>query len=55
VQAVSDWLVAAEITSGAIFRRLHRSDRVGGSRLSAQSVALVIKELAARVRLDPAR
>jgi site-specific recombinase XerD len=55
VQAVSDWLVAGQITSGAIFRRLHRADRVGGSRLSAQSVALVIKQLAARVGLDPAR
>jgi hypothetical protein len=55
VQAVSDWLVAADITSGAVFRGMHRGDAVGQSRLTAQSVALVIKDLAARVGLDPAR
>ncbi len=55
VQAVSDWMAAASITSGAIFRRLHRGDVVGASRLTPQSVALVIKELAARVGLEAGR
>jgi len=55
VQAVLDWLVVAEITSGALFRRLHRGDTVGSTRLTAQSVALVIKDLALRAGLDPAR
>ena len=55
VQAVSDWMVAAEITTGAIFRRLHRGDKVAASRLTSQSVALVIKEIAAKVGLDAAR
>jgi integrase len=55
VQAVSDWMVAAAISSGAVFRRLHRGDTVGTSRLTAQSVALVIKELATKVGLDPSR
>jgi site-specific recombinase XerD len=55
VQAVWDWLVAAEISAGAIFRRLHRGDAVGLSRLTPPSVALIVKALAAKVDLDPAR
>jgi site-specific recombinase XerD len=55
VQAVADWLVAADISSGAVFRRVHRGDTVGRSRLSDQSVALIIKNLAARTGLDRAR
>jgi integrase len=55
VQAVLDWLLVAGIATGPVFRRLHRGDRVGRSRLSPQSVALIIKELATKVGLDPAR
>ena len=55
VQAVLDWLVVAEITTGALFRRMHRGDTVGRARLTDQSVALVIKRLALRAGLDPAR
>ena len=55
VQAVADWLVAAAITAGPIFRRLHRGDAVGTSRLTDQSVALVLKALAGKVGLDPSR
>jgi site-specific recombinase XerD len=55
VRAVLDWLEVAEIRTGAIFRRMHRGDTVGASRLTDQSVALVIKALAQRVGLDPAR
>lgn len=55
VQAVFDWQVVAGITTGPLFRRLHRGDRVGTSRLTAQSVALIIKRLAAQVGLDAER
>ena len=55
VQSVSDWLVAAAITQGPVFRRLHRGDTVAASRLSPQSVALIIKELASKVELEPSR
>jgi integrase len=55
VQAVTDWLVAAGITTGAVFKRMQRGDVVGGARLTGQSVALVIKALALKVGLDPAR
>jgi site-specific recombinase XerD len=55
VQAIDDWLIAADITSGAVFRRMHRGDTVSQARLTAQSVALVIKELALEAGLDPTR
>ena len=48
VQALNDWLTVAEIERGALFRRMFRGDKVGSSRLSAQSVALVVKEYASR-------
>ncbi len=52
VQALKDWLTVAEIERGALFRRMFRGDKVGSSRLSAQSVALVVKEYASRAGLD---
>jgi integrase len=55
VQAVNEWLTMAEVTSGALFRRMFRNDVVGAQRLSAQSVALIIKSYAARVGLDHKR
>ena len=55
VRAVLDWLVVAAISSGPVFRRVKRGDTIGESRLTAQSVALIIKALAAKVELDPAR
>ena len=55
VQAVSDWLVAAEIQQGAVFRRFHRGDVVSKTRLSGQSVALLIKELALKAGFAPGR
>ena len=55
VQAVLDWQVVAGIMTGPLFRRLHRGDRVGTSRLTAQSVALIVKRLAAQVGLEAER
>jgi integrase len=55
VKAVLDWLQVAEIRTGAVFRRMHRGDTLGTSRLTDQSIALVIKSLAVRVGLDPTR
>jgi hypothetical protein len=55
VQAVSDWLVAAEISTGPVFRSMHRGDTVGAARLTAQSVALIVKALAAKVGLEASR
>jgi len=55
VRAVTDWIVVAGITQGPVFRPLHRGDNVGRSRLSAPSVALVVKELAGKAGLDAGR
>ena len=55
VQAVLDWQLAAGITTGPLFRRLNGGDRVGRSRLTAQSVALIIKRLAPKAGLDAER
>ena len=53
VQAVRDWLTAAEIHQGAVFRRFHRGDALSKTRLTGQSVALPIKELALKAGLSP--
>ena len=55
VQALQDWLTVAEIERGALFRRMYRSDKVGKNRLSAQSVAMVIKDYAHKAGLDSSR
>jgi site-specific recombinase XerD len=55
VQAVLDWLVDAAITDGAVFRSMHRGDSVGLSRLTPQSVALIIKSLAVKAGFDAGR
>lgn len=55
VQALAEWLEKAGIMSGALFRRMQRGDVVGVDRLNSQSVALVIKQLASQVGLDPTR
>jgi hypothetical protein len=55
VRAVLDWQTVAQISAGPLFRRLHRGGHVGRSRLTAQSVALIIKELAGKVDLDAAQ
>lgn len=52
VQALQDWLTVAEIEKDAVFRRMFVHDTVGKQRLSAQSVALVVKEHARRAGLD---
>lgn len=54
VQALKDWITVADITSGPVFLRMHRHDRVGDSAMTPQSVALVVKEHALRVGLEPA-
>lgn len=54
-QAVLDWLMVADISTGALFRRMYRGDAIGVTRLTAPSVALVVKRLALLAGLDPVR
>jgi site-specific recombinase XerD len=50
---VQDWLKAANIKGGPVFRSIDRHGRIG-SALSAQSVALIVKRHAEVAGLDPA-
>ena len=52
VQALDDWLNIEEMERGALFRRMFDGDNVGQSRLSSQTIALVVKEYASRADLD---
>jgi len=50
--ALDEWLRAAGITSGSIFRRVDRHGNVGG-RIAAEVVAAVTKRVASAAGLDP--
>ena len=52
VSALLDWLQAASITSGPVFRHIGKGGRLG-EQLTAQSVALVVKKAARAAKLDP--
>jgi len=52
VRAISDWLETSSIHSGAVFRRMRRGDTVTNDRLTAQSVALIVKRTAKAAGID---
>jgi site-specific recombinase XerD len=51
VQAVLDWMAMAGIEQGALLRRVMKGNHLTADRLTDQSVARVIKRLAARAGL----
>lgn len=53
VKAVRDWLTAAGISEGPLFRPVTRHGLLSGSSLSGHAVAEVVKAHAHRVGLDP--
>lgn len=55
VLALHEWLDASGITDGPIFRPVNRHGVIADVALSAQAVALVVKERAKAVGLDPER
>ena len=55
VRVLQSWLEHAAITEGPVFRSLTRHGRVQTDRLSPGDVARVVKKLANRAGLDPAR
>lgn len=55
VIALQEWLDASGITEGPIFRPVNRHGVIADVALSAQAVALVVKERAKAVGLDPER
>jgi integrase len=52
VKAVENWLKHAHISEGPLFRSVARSGRVMSARLTAQSVALILKKYAQSAGLD---
>jgi len=54
VAALAEWVEAAGIEEGPIFREVDRGDRVGSERLSDRAVARIVKGAAGRVGIDPA-
>lgn len=54
VSALLDYLRAAGITSGPVFRNIGKGGRVG-EQLTAQSVALIVKASASAAKLDTAK
>ena len=55
VSAVQEWLRASGVTDGPVFRAVDRHGRMSERRLSDRAVADLIKRVAARSGLDPAR
>jgi site-specific recombinase XerD len=55
VRALRAWYAASGITAGPLFRPINRHGQLQGRRLTAQSVALVVKRVAEAAGLDPAR
>nr|WP_157091818.1 tyrosine-type recombinase/integrase [Methylobacterium nodulans] len=53
-QALLDWLTAAWIEAGAVFRRIDRWGRLGATALDPQGVNAILKARCARAGLDPA-
>jgi site-specific recombinase XerD len=54
VAAVKEWLSAAGITEGALFRPIRKGGHVTDKRLSAQSVNAIVKEHAGKLGLNAA-
>jgi site-specific recombinase XerD len=52
VRALREWMTVADITEGPLFRPVRRGGRVLAQRLSAQTVALIVKAHAGRLGLD---
>ena len=55
IRTLEEWLDTAHIESGPFFRRMNRWDQVLSNGLSAQSVALIVKEAAENAGLDKSK
>ena len=55
VEAVREWLEAAGITTGPIFRPINKAGRVSDKAMTAESAAAVVKEYAEACGHDPAK
>ena len=55
IAAVQEWITAAGLTTGPLFRRIRRGDKLTTERLTAHSVRDFVKRLAKGAGLDPAK
>jgi integrase len=55
VTTLEAWLEASAIMDGSVFRPVTKGGRVLGSRLSVDAIAIIVKQRAAAIGLDPAR
>ena len=53
VRAVQDWIEAAEIAEGPVFQGINRHGQRSGKPLTGHGVALIVKERAQAIGLDP--
>ena len=53
IKALRDWLKAAGITAGPIFRSIFKGGKVSAKRLSDHAVAEIVKTYAAAIGVDP--
>jgi site-specific recombinase XerD len=53
IAALNEWLTAAGIDHGPVFRPVFKGARVGDARLSDRAVAEIVKTYARRIGLDP--
>jgi hypothetical protein len=54
VRAVRDWIDLSYLTEGPLFRPINRYGKILPSRLTGQSVALIVKRWALQAGFDPA-
>jgi site-specific recombinase XerD len=55
VRTIQTWIETAALLSGALFRSINRHGQVQAGRLSGIDVARIVKKLAVRAGLDPAK
>jgi integrase len=55
MRALREWLDAAGIDTGPVFRPISRSGRCRVARISDHSIAAIVKQAAARIGLDSGR
>jgi site-specific recombinase XerD len=55
VKALQEWLDGAGIIAGPVFRPVNKGGRVGTDAMDPSKVALILKRMAGRAGLDPAR
>jgi len=53
VAAVKEWLAAANITEGPVFRSVRKGGHVTDRRLRAQAIRVIVKQCVAKLGLDP--